>query len=342
MITIKELANILGISTTTVSNVIHGKTSEVSKATVEKVQKLLEEYDYTPNINARNLAQNKSRIIGMILFGSEDKYKNIVADPFFGSLVGAVEREVRKNNYFFMLYVSDDINEIIRYVSSWNVDGVITVGMNRDEYLKIRGRYKKPIVMIDSYAPKDIIDYVNVGLDDEGGGYLITKYLIENGHRNIGFVCDNLEGVDYMRYRGFKKALEEAGLLFDKKNLILFSPVKGEVASGMAEVAEAASRVTAMFCCSDLYALKVTNVLFENGFDVPGEVSVAGFDDNIFASACRPQLTTVHQDIDKKGMKAVEKLMAMIHGDPDPGDAILPVRLVERNSVRRLRESERR
>lgn len=336
MVTIKELANILGISTTTVSNVIHGKMSEVSLATVEKVQKLLEEYDYTPNINARNLAQNRSKIIGMALFSNEDKYKNIVADPFFGSLVGAIEKEVRKNNYFFMLYVSDDISEIIRYVSSWNVDGLITVGMNRDEYLKIRGRYKKPIVLIDSYAPKDIMDYVNVGLDDEGGGYIMTKYLIENGHRKIAFICDNLEGVDYMRYRGFKKAVGEAGIVFDKKNLIIISPVEGETAVSMSEVYEAAQRVTAMFCCSDNYALQVTNELFARGMDVPGDVSIAGFDDNIFAKVCRPALTTVYQDVDRKGTVAVEKLMAMLRGEENPKDEILPVKIVVRDSVRKL------
>ena len=80
MITIKEMAEMLGISTTTVSNVINGKTSEVSQKTAEKVQKLLDEYGYVPNMSAKNLAQNHSRLIGIVLKGRKDKYENIFAD----------------------------------------------------------------------------------------------------------------------------------------------------------------------------------------------------------------------------------------------------------------------
>lgn len=82
MITIKEMAEMLGISTTTVSNVINGKTSEVSQKTAEKVQKLLDEYDYVPNMSAKNLAQNHSRLIGIVLKGRKDKYENILQIHF--------------------------------------------------------------------------------------------------------------------------------------------------------------------------------------------------------------------------------------------------------------------
>ena len=91
MVTIKDMAEILGISTTTVSNVIHGKTSQVSQKTVEKVEKLLEEYEYVPNINARNLANNSSRIIGMVIKGRRDRIDNLIANSFFGDLVSAIE-----------------------------------------------------------------------------------------------------------------------------------------------------------------------------------------------------------------------------------------------------------
>ena len=91
MVTIKDMAEILGISTTTVSNVIHGKTSQVSQKTVEKVQKLLEEYEYVPNISARNLANNSSGIIGMVIKGRRDRIDDLIANSFFGNLVSAIE-----------------------------------------------------------------------------------------------------------------------------------------------------------------------------------------------------------------------------------------------------------
>ena len=83
MVTIKDMAEILGISTTTVSNVIHGKTNQVSQKTVERVEKLLEEYEYVPNISARNLANNSSGIIGMAIKGRKDRCDNLIANSFF-------------------------------------------------------------------------------------------------------------------------------------------------------------------------------------------------------------------------------------------------------------------
>lgn len=98
MITIKDMAEMLGISTTTVSNVIHGKTSEVSQKTVERVEKLLDKYEYVPNISARSLSQNSSKIIGVALKCRKDKYANLFSDPFFGELIGALEAEIRQED----------------------------------------------------------------------------------------------------------------------------------------------------------------------------------------------------------------------------------------------------
>ena len=188
MITIKEMAEMLGISTTTVSNVINGKTSEVSQKTAEKVQKLLDEYDYVPNMNAKNLAQNHSRLIGIVLKRKKDKYDNIFTDPFHGELLGSLEAAIRERGYYMMLYTSEDIDEIVRNVVSWNTEGLILIGMLHDDYLKIRSKYKKPAVLIDSYTPKNIARYVNIGLDDEEGGYLITR-MTHNARNGIAKRC---------------------------------------------------------------------------------------------------------------------------------------------------------
>ena len=129
MITIKELAEILDLSTTTVSNVIHGKTKEVSRATIERVQEALVTYEYVPNISASNLARNKSKIIGVSLLARPDKYPNLLTDPFISELVSALERTIRENGYFMMIYIADEIGGIIQQLSSWNADGVILFGL---------------------------------------------------------------------------------------------------------------------------------------------------------------------------------------------------------------------
>lgn len=341
MVTIKDMAEILGLSTTTVSNVIHGKTSEVSQKTVERVESLLEEYEYVPNISARNLAQNRSGIIGVALKSRRDKYENIIADPFFSELIGVLEKEIRSRGYYMMLYTSDDIGEILRDVSAWSVDGMILIGMLHDDYIRIRSKYKKPMVLIDSYAPRDVMEYVNIGLQDEEGGYLVAKYLLENGHRRIAFLADNVEGVDYIRYLGYRRAMKEYGLEIGADDLMIIRPGMIERESSLNEIYRMSKDYTAFLCCSDYYAVTLMNYLSERGVRIPEDLSFTGFDDNMMARIVRPALTTVGQDVNKKGRLAVEYLGKMLQGEtPEENNCLLPVKLVIRKSVRNLNTKE--
>lgn len=329
------MAEMLGISTTTVSNVIHGKTSEVSQKTVERVEKLLEEYEYVPNISARSLAQNCSNIIGVALKCRKDKYRNLIMDPFFGELLGAIEAEIRAKGYFMMLYISNDISEIIRNVLTWNGDGLILVGMLHDDFIRIRSRYKKPTVLIDSYAPREIMDYLNIGLDDEQGAYEITRYLLKMGHRKIAFLADNMEGVDYIRFQGHQRALLEYGMEMREENLLIFHPGMVERESSLQELYCRAKDYTAFMCCSDYYAVILMNYFMDRGIRIPEDISMTGFDNNLMSRIVRPALTTVAQDVTKKGKLAVDYMLKMIQGEELPGsDVKLPVELVIRDSVR--------
>ena len=153
MITIKEIASRLGLSTTTVSNVIHGKTKEVSAET-------------------RNLAQGQSKIIGVVLKTLDFRLwysDNILSDPFVAEMIGGIERAVREAGYYMMLYISDDIAEIIQHISIWNVDGLILFSMMDDDGNRVAAKYHKPIVCIDTYSSEKSDDFINVGLDDEKG-----------------------------------------------------------------------------------------------------------------------------------------------------------------------------
>lgn len=337
MVTIKDMAEMLGISTTTVSNVIHGRTTEVSQKTVEKVEKLLEEYDYVPNISARNLAQNRSGIIGLAIKGRKDKYENIIADPFFSILIGAIEAEIRARGYFMMIYTSDDVNEILRYVSVWNVDGLILVGMLHDDFAKIKSKYKKSVILIDSYAPRNVADYVNIGLEDKKGSYEMTKFLLENGHRKIAFLADNMEGVDYYRYRGHQKAMSEYGMKTREEDLIIIRPGMLEREANMREIYRMSKNYTAFMCCSDYYAAVLMRYLSSRGVRIPEDLSFTGFDDIMLASMISPPLTTVKQDINAKGKLAVQYLVDMIQGKtPEKKSIRLPVKIVVRDSVKKI------
>ena len=240
-----------------------------------------------------------------------------------------------------MLYTSEDIDEIVRNVVSWNTEGLILIGMLHDDYLKIRSKYKKPAVLIDSYTPKNIARYVNIGLDDEEGGYLMTKYLLNCGHRKIAFLADNMEGVDYIRYTGHQRALQEYGLDIDLDNLIVIRPSKYERQGSMEEIYAVAHKFTAFMCCSDYYAVTLMKYLKERGIRFPEDLSITGFADNLYAQLSCPSLTTIHQDIFSRGTIAAEYLFKMIDGwNPKTTNLSLPVRLVVRDSVKILNPPE--
>ncbi len=339
MITIKEIARELNMSATTVSNVIHGKTREVSAETIERVQKFLKEVDYVPNINARNLAQNQSKIIGVVLKAMKYKYDNIFIDPFVAELLGGIEKAVREQGYFMMLYLSDDIAEILKHVSTWNVDGLLLFCMMDDDALRVRQKYGKPIVCIDTYISDETREsftdrFVNVGLDDFGGAREAVSYLLGKGHRKIAFLSDNKYGVDLERFRGYRKALGEFGVEYSDRNFLQVRPEQEEQEKSIMKIAGSARDFTAIFCCSDLYAVKMVNACESIGIRVPADLSIIGFDDNYCGRLCRPPLTTMHQDAEYKGRIASETLIRMIHGEkPETRQIILKASLVERGTV---------
>ena len=345
MITIKEIAARLGLSTTTVSNVIHGKTREVSAETIERVQKFLEEVEYVPNINARNLAQGQSKIIGVVLKSLEFRLwhsSNILSDPFVADMIGGIEKAVREAGYYMMLYymmlyISDDIAEIIQHISIWNVDGLILFCMMDDDGNRVAAKYHKPFVCIDTYSSINSDDFVNVGLDDEKDAYEAVKYLINNGHRKIGFVTDNRVGVDAQRFWGYRRALAESGIEYSDKNLFFLKP-SGEFANrNIEKLCGKAKDYTALFCCSDIFAAVMMAALKERGFRIPEDISIMGFDDNLYSRICTPRLTTVHQDADEKGRVAAQTLVGMITGKGPASKKIrLETRLVIRDSVRKI------
>ena len=342
MITIKEIASRLGLSTTTVSNVIHGKTREVSAETIERVRKFLEEVEYVPNINARNLAQGQSKIIGVVLKTLEYQYwnsSNILTDPFVSEMIGGIEKEVRKAGYYMMLYISDDIAEILQHVSIWNVDGLILFCMMDDDADRVASKYHKPVVCIDTYSTERNSSFVNVGLNDEEGAYKAVSYLIENGHRRIGFLTDNRVGVDRARFWGYRKALKDAGIEYSDHNLLLIKPRTGEGWLNTEELCDKMKYLTAFFSCSDLYAVIMMSELRDRGFRIPEDLSVVGFDDNMYSRVCSPKLTTVHQDAGEKGRIAAKTLIGLIHGiRPEEREIRLQTRLEVRNTVRKIDE----
>ena len=339
MITIKEIARQLEVSTTTVSNVIHGKTKEVSPDTIQKVQKFLEEVEYVPNINARNLAQNESKIIGIVLKSRQDRYISLLQDPFVCEMLSGMESAIREAGYFMMIYMSDDIAEIISHISTWNVDGILLFCMLDDDGIRVTEKYHKPIVFMDTYAEDVLQEYVNIGLDDEKGAYDAVRYLIDCGHKKIAFLSDNKIGVDLQRFRGYRRALKEGGIEYSDKNFLMLHTEAEEIDRSFLRIAKKLSAFTAVFCCSDLFAIQLMDILQDQGIRVPEDISVIGFDDNLFGKLHRPALTTIHQDAEYRGRTAALTLIDLIKGiQPKSMQIVMKPYLVMRDTVKKLKE----
>lgn len=340
MTTIKDLAEMAGVAPTTVSNVLHGRTKRMSKETLARVQKVIDDSHYVTNMGARLLANYGSRIIGVIMTYGRRAEQNAIQDPFFAEVIGALEKEIRVAGYFMMLYTSGDVEESLRIASSWNIEGLIVLGCQPEDCVKFKKFSNIPVIFIDSYFTDDAMEFENVGLQDYEGGRLLTQYLTEQGHNRIAFLADALipVGVDRQRLEGCKSVIGEKGLEWDEQDYIALSYQEEKRHVFLKEFCKnRMRRYTALIFASDFYAIDAINVFYGEGIRVPEDISVAGFDDNVFAKQSRPRLTTIHQNPSHKAEVATKMLLAMLKEEGiDERNIRLPVSLVVRESVKKI------
>lgn len=336
MIRIKDIADRAGVSPTTVSNVIHGKTGRVSKATVEKINRILKEMEYVPSISARILANNSSSLIGVALGFMKKGNASSFEDPFVSAMLGNLEYQIREHGYYMMLVARHEKDDLMQQALGWNFDGMIAMALSEKEIAELSERLGKPLVTIDQYLPPEL-GVRSITMDDRGGAYQMSQYLIGKGHKKFLFLSDCDLGVDHYRWLGVRQAMEEAGIEdFESRHIVIpWDPEQREKA--YEEMLPLFKKQTALFFSSDYYALEASNFLQNRGIKVPEEISIAGFDDVTYATLARPKLTTVHQMVDGKARRAVEVLMHLIQDEPVQKDIPpLPTTLVERESVRDL------
>lgn len=301
--TIKEIANSLGVSTATVSNVIHGHLEKMSPETAQLVRKKLEQYQYIPNMGARMLAKGDSEIVGVITNYPNREEKFALQDPFVSEMIAALENAIRARGYYTMLRAAQTAAEIHRISQTWNAVGLIVMGLQANQCRELVEATRKPIVFVDCYFDEGE-QYNNVGLDDLGGMRQLTETLLKLGHRNMLLVGDQptLWGVDALRLRGHQQALSAAGIAWTQERYFCISKDRKRRSEDYRRLVECFRRMgcTACLFISDYYAVEAMDYLLDHGIRVPEDISVTGFDDNILSRIIRPRLTTVHQNVTKK------------------------------------------
>lgn len=333
MSTIKEIAEKSGVSMTTVYNVIHGNVKKVSKSNMEKIQALLEEYHYVPKMGLSALKNTSSKIIGVVIHTSRYYENTVISDMFYSHVIGALEETMRKAGYYMMLYAAEDLEDIFHMALAWNVDGLIAITFKYHNYMKLRTLTNKPIVAIDLIDKKGG-DFVNVGLQDENGGYMMTKYLLECGYQDI-YVCSRKNvGVDHERWLGYRRAWTESGRRVRDNDFISLHDAENERNKNYKTMLKFVNKKTALFFLSDVFAVEAMHYFQSHGIKIPEELGIAGFDDSLLAKYCYPRLTTVRQDVSEKGRMAVKLMIDILEGRMEGGAEVRqPVTLIKGSSV---------
>lgn len=325
---IVDIAEELGLSTATVSNVIHGKTKKISAETVKRVQELLERKQYIPSMAGILLAQNNSRIIGVVV-NNHEKYEGwVLEDGFIASCLNSLSEEIDKSGYFMMVKVTKEWNEISRFASMWNMEGLVLIGFCDQDYKKLRENMHIPFVVYDGFFDK-AEKMANIEVDSFSGGILAGEYLRKKGHRRVLCISDNDVCTDLERYQGLKKILSQA-------ELMVVPMEKEERYRYYSRNLKRIREYTAVFAVSDYYAVDLIHFLREHKITVPDDMSVMGFDDTEVGRVVWPSLTTIRQDRKERAREAL-RLLGMLRNNPNCADTVrIKVCLVERESVKEV------
>lgn len=325
---ISDIAEELGLSTATVSNVIHGKTKKISDETVRRVMALLEERQYIPHMASILLAQNSSKIIGVFVNDHEKYGGHTLEDFFISSSLNDLSVEIENSGQFMMVKKAKCAGDILQFASMWNMDGIVVIGFCEQDYTYLRSHMRIPFVVYDGFC-RDPERIVNITLDNRGGGCQVGRYFREAGHRRALCISDNETGVDRERIDGFYQGFSPG-----TAELLLIPMEKEARWSFYRRKLAAIGAASAAFAVSDYYAIDLMCFLREQGLSVPEDLSVAGFDDIPVCRMVSPMLTTVRQDGALRARLAIEKLRELREARNAEGEIRLPVSLVVRGSTK--------
>ncbi|MEL7458878.1 MAG: substrate-binding domain-containing protein, partial [Pseudomonadota bacterium] len=319
MATMKDIAKLAGVSTSTVSHVIN-KTRFVSEEISERVNNAAKELNYyAPSALARSLKVNRTKTIGMLVTTS--------TNPFFGEVVKGVERSCYQKGYSLILCNTEGDNERMREsintLLQKRVDGLILMCSSLEgERIDVFERYPDIPVVVMDWGP---MLFTSDKIQDNSlrGGYLAAKYLIDCGHKEVGCITGPLiKHQAQMRYEGYKRAMLEAELEFNA-NWIVESDFECEGGyQAFKKMVERGPLPSSIFVSNDMMAMGVINAANELGIQIPEQLSIIGYDDIHIAKFMSPSLTTIHQPKYRLGQAAVETLLRKLDEKSDEAQVV--------------------
>lgn len=346
-VTVYDIAREAGVSVATVSRVLNN-TAPVKKTTRDKINTLIDKYQFQPNALARSLFKKETSMIGVILPD--------ITNPFFPEVLAGLEQELRMKGYTIFLCDTVSVNadyeeqytresQYLSLLLEKQVDGLVMIG-GRINLAKPDKRLvqevaevskRLPLLLINGNLPGQKLNRIYV--NEKAGAMLATEHLIGLGHQHIAFVGGYRKMSNTLqRIQGFSSAMDKHGLTVRPEWMLDggFSVERGKLF--MRELLASPERPTAVFCANDLVAIGVMKEAYKAGLRVPDDLSIVGFDDIPFASHSIPELTTVSLKCYDVGKGAAELLHGLISKSKVRRETVIEPELMVRESTAPPRE----
>lgn len=331
-VTLRDIAREVGLSTTAVSLVLNDRPCKISAESRRRIKEVARKKRYIPNQIARSLVTRRSQTIGLVVPNIESR--------FFSSLARRLELGCRERGYVLLITNSDDSADndatLVRLLANRGVDGIFVVastGADGDPALlaALEGM-PVPCVMVDRLSAGVACD--KVAFNNEAGGYLACRHLLDAGHRRIACLLNTASNTGRERLAGYERALRECGVEPDPALVLpcaYYIQDAYKVASRLL-----ATDATAVFAGSDNIALGLLKRLFERGLRVPRDYSVVSYDNSAADVLFEPALTSIEQNVDELAAAALDVMFRRVEADElgEPEERILMPRLVIKSSVR--------
>lgn len=326
-----DIAQKLNISNVTVSKALADKDG-VSDELRAKIKKLASEMGYSYNSTAKSLKDGRTYNIGIIV---PERFVGKTIS-FYWVLYQNISKELRNKNYygiFEILKLEDEQNLVLpKMIPDQKIDGIIILGQASRNYVKTIKDTDIPMICMDFY--ENIPDIDTVVTDNFYGTYLLTDYLIENGHKDIGFV-GNIKATSSIqdRYLGYCKALIENDIPCNSQWTISDRNDSGVYI----DIILPDKVPTAFVCNCDETAYRLIKTLQQSGFHVPNDISVVGFDNYLISEICDPPITTIEVDMKAMAQAGVELIVQKVnHIQYKIGRRLISGRIIIKNSVKNI------
>lgn len=304
MATIYEVSALAGVSLATVSRVMNGN-AKVRESTRQKVLKAMAELDYRPSSVAQSLASNCTNSVGLLV--SE------LHGPFYGTMMAAIEAELRRAGKHCIITAghSEEKSEKagVEFLLNRNCDALILhVEKLSDDYLLALKQKNVSFVLLNRHI--DDLAEQCISLDNFLGGHLMASTLLDAGHRQIAFLAGPSWKEDAnARFQGFQQALRERGVRFDPALCYEGNFQDASGYNGARQLLNSGHAFTALCCANDEMAAGAMNAIRDHGLDIPGDISVVGFDNVPFTQYLFPRLTTIDYPVGEMGQMAARLIL---------------------------------